>query len=1121
MKTILNKEILRSFWDSKGRFFSILLLMGLGAFALVGLKVAEPIINHTADAYLDEYNTMDLSVMSDYGLDDDDVKELNQLKDKADLEYGYFSDVIIKDTNTSVRLFSKTDNISKFELVKGNFPKNNKEIALTAQLQDKYKIGDNFKIDQEKNDNLKGNNYKVVGFVNSTEIISTSVLGPSSAGTGNLDAYAVVSPKAFDMDVYTIARIKYHDLTQINAFDDDYKSKLDAYQKEVDSIIEDNGDHRLASIRQDAEKEIKDGEEELADSRQKLKDTEKKLKDGHKEIKNNRQKLKDGQKEIEEKQKELDQAKTDLANGWAQLDDSKAQLNAASQKIADGENQLAASKAELDEASQQFVEPQAALDSAKAQLDDSKAQLDQGYAQIDEAKGQLAALEESYQAQGMEPSIQEDVVGLQEEIANQEASLAAGQDQYDQGLADYQSKKDEFDASYASYQEGLNQYQAGVNELESKKTQYQAGLEEYQAGAAKLEDSQAQYDDGVNKLEKAKKDLDKNKTDLDKAQKVLEDKQKEFDDKKADAEEEIADGEEDLKEAKENLNDLSTPAYTSYTRRTIPGNDGYVHTIASSEGITKVGNIFPIVLYLVAALVTETTMTRFVNEERTNAGVLKALGYSNLDVMKKFALYGLTAGILGTILGIIAGNYFLPPILEASLFSDKTIPHLILDFYWPIALFAIVCSVLVSCIPPIYIAHKELKETSSQLLLPKPPAKGASILLEKIGFIWSRLNFIQKVTVRNIFRYKQRMLMTIFGVAGSVALLLSGLGSQASLSGIVDRQFEDIIQFDALVVKDDHATDNQNKHINQLVHSNDVDESMNIMSKEYSKNIKGVVDKQDMTLLATEGDSFEPFVHLYDVNGKDNEKLKLPSDGAIISEKLAKLMKAKVGDTFTVQDDLNNEYTLKIAGISELYAGHFIYVSADYYKEAFHEDFDNNAYLLRAKDRSDDGVRDLSAKFMAEDEVKTVIQNTALINRIDDLVTSLNTVMNVLTIASVMLAIVILYNLTNINVAERIRELSTIKVLGFLNREVTLYIYRETIILSLIGIVVGLGMGKLLHWFIVESVAPENILVPTAIHSTTYLVPTIAIVIIIIVLGFLVNHLLKRVDMLEALKSVD
>ncbi|MBJ7540906.1 FtsX-like permease family protein [Streptococcus sp. SL1232] len=871
------KDIRKSIGSSKGRFLSIMLLMMLGAFAFVALKVTGPDMQRTASDYLKKQNAMDLSVIASYGFSEDDVKELDSIKN-SHVEYGYLTDVTIKNTDDAIRVFSKSKKISKYELVSGSYPKTSDEIALASTMKKKYHLGDTITFTQSDEQGiLKQTAFRVVGFVNSSELLSKSSLGTSSAGNGVLKYYAIVPESAFDSDYYTIARIRYDDLKDLNPFSEAYKEKIAQKEDTLDDLLSDNPSQRL--------------------------------------------------KELTSK-------------------------------------------------------PQAEIDNSQAKVDEAKKQLE-----------------------------------------SQKAMLA------------------------------------------------QLPKEQQLAAQSSLEQAQSQ----------------------------------------------ITESEKQIKVAQGKIDAMKEPTYTTYTRSTLPGGGGYQTYASSTSSIGSIGNIFPVVLYVVAALVTFTTMTRFVDEERTNSGVLKALGYSNSDVIKKFVIYGFVASMTGTTLGVLGGHYVLSRVIAEIVTGDTTLGSTNLYFYWSYTLIAVVFALVSAVLPAFIIARKELSEKPSQLLLPKPPVKGSKIFLERLGFIWRRLSFTHKVTARNIFRYKQRMLMTIFGVAGSVALLFAGLGIQSSLGKIIDNQFSRLMPYDMIVVKNDDSS-NQ-KELKEFLDSDKVFQYQSIYLSHLTETIPGLIDKQDISIMVSQSKDFGDFIHLKDK--KTGKALTLTDDGVVISEKLASLCGAEAGDTFDLKDQDGQKRSIKVSAVAEMNVGHYLFMSQKAYEKIFNDGVKDNAYLITLKNHSGKNIEDMATKLLAMEQVSAVSQNASMIKNVNSVVISLNGAMSILIIISVLLAVVILYNLTNINVAERIRELSTIKVLGFYDKEVTMYIYRETISLSIIGIVVGLIGGKYLHQMIMDMIGSDYIKFGTEVGLSIYIIPIVVVIGILFLLGWLVNHILKTVDMLEALKSVD
>ena len=875
-KRIYWKTIYTSLLQSKGRFISIMLLMFLGSFTFIGLKATKPNMQTLARNYLQTHKTADLFVTASSGFSKADQTELNNIKN-AQIDFGQVTDMTLAGKDDAMRVFSKTQSLSTYHVESGRLPKRADEIALISTLKKSYKIGDTLTFQSSEKSLLKRRKFKVVGFINSSEIWSTLNLGSSTAGDGTLSSYALVTSSAFANKTNTLARIRYNTLKNRNPFSDDYSSKVSRYQDDLDKLLEDNGKNRLAELK-------------------------------------------------EAPQTKVNQSKQALAAVKKQLQEKKAAIN---------------------------------------------------------------------------------------------------------GLPAYQQER-----AQASLQEASRQ---------------------------------------------------------------------------------LAQKEKQVQSAQAKIDAIVEPTYSTYTRSTMLGGEGYTVYNSNANSMGNLGNIFPIVLYAVAALVTFTTMTRFVDEERTNSGVFKALGYSNQDVIRKFLVYGFVASLIGTILGIFGGHYLLARIV-AQIFTGKmTLGNLHLAFYWSYSLIAILLGLVSAVLPAYLIARRELSEKPAQLLLPKPPMRGAKIFLERLSFIWNHLSFTHKVTTRNIFRYKQRMLMTIFGVAGSVALLFAGLGIQSSLGTVIKEQFTQLTLYHLVVSKKDGTENDQ--ELTDFLKSKEVSSYQSLYYTHVMEEIPHIKDRQSVAIMVSDKKDFTDFVHLKNVDS--GHSLTLPKEGVLISEKLAHFYKVKAGDSFKFKDSKSKKRQVKVAAVIKMNAGHYLFMTKSAYQKIFAEKPDNNAYFINLKNDSVSHIKDTATKLLAMTGVASVTQNTARMKTIKTIVTSLNAAMTVLVVITILLALVILYNLTNINIAERIRELSTIKVLGFYNREVTLYIYRETIVLSLVGIAFGLLAGRYLHQFIMEMIGSDNVMFGTTVAGTVYLIPVFFILLILLILGWLINRRLKNLDMLEALKSVD
>ena len=486
----------------------------------------------------------------------------------------------------------------------------------------------------------------------------------------------------------------------------------------------------------------------------------------------------------------------------------------------------------------------------------------------------------------------------------------------------------------------------------------------------------------------------------------------------------------------------------------------------------------------------------------------------------KFTVYGFAASTLGTCIGVLAGHTLLPLIVAHAYSAGFTMPDIMLKFHPWITMAAFALAWISAVVPAWLAASKELREKPASLLLPKPPAKGSKILLEHFPPLWNRLNFTHKVTARNIFRYKTRMFMTIFGVCGAVSLLTAGLAVQSSIGQIGNRQFEELIHYDLIVAEESDTNSAQREEIATTLKGKTVQSSTAVRYEELSKTAGKENDKQSITLLATDDAyNFNEYLTLRD--RKTHQPQILVNNGAVISERLAEMLNVSVGDIFTVNDENGAQRTIKVAGISAMYIGHFIFMNAQCYEHVFGDQYSTNAYMVGLKDHSNANTERQGAKFMKLAAVRGVVQNTTQKNMVSTIVGSLNQIMEVLILVAVLLAVVILYDLTNLNVSERIRELSTIKVLGFHTSETTMYIYRETILLSLLGILAGYGFGEWLHRYIITEVPPDEVMFDPAISWIALAAPAIVVAVVLAVLGWIVYRQLETVDMLEALKSVE
>lgn len=1181
-KKALNKDIRKSITHSLGRFISIMLLMALGSFALVGLSIAGPDMRKTGENYFKKYNTADITIISDYGIDKTEINQISKAKDIKNIEYIYLIDVTEKNKNTSFRLFSKPKDVSMYELVTGKIPTSDDEIAIDVTNEDNYSIGDYIEFTEKENElsekTLKREKYKIVGFIKSSEILSTLNRGSTTTGTGSLDSYGIISSNNFDSNVYMMAKITFNDTYNLNPYTDSYNEKVITHKKELEKLLANVKDIRFNLIKTEYQDKINDAISTLNDAKKKLNDAKNsldsaksKINSTKKQIKLNETKLKNASKDLKEAEKLINEKKTELNNKKQELLYFKQELEKAQIKINDAENKLNNAKTELDKAEELISSKENELNQKKQEVLKNEQELLNKKNELNSSKEKLENTKKTY----------EDNINLLKNNVNEINLILKNQDLTEEERNTYNTKLNELNSNLSSLEieynsfikniydpkikeinEGLNEisinkkkindskvlidnayleldkskkeleyqreeYNKSYKEFEYQKEEYNKNVQIYNNALEKVKEADAsiiiaeneiknkksEYNNGIKSLETAKKELESKEKEYYK-------KLKEYNDNLPDANRKIEDAQSDINEAQNKVNDLENPVYEVYNRREVPGGDGYEIYETVSNIIDSIANIFPLFMYFVAALVTLTTMTRFVDEERINIGTLTSLGYKDKDIIKKFVIYGLLAATVGTLIGILSGHIILPNIVYNAYSHGFTIPKIEIHFYLKETILAIVLSLVSSVLPAYIVAKNNLKEKPANLLLPKSPANGSKILLERIKPIWKKLNFTKKVTARNIFRYKKRMFMTIFGVAGASAILFTGFSVQHSISTINDKQFKDIIKYNIIVATNNDINETESTEFNELLNSNEIKSKSSVYYEEVSKETGNKNDKQEIKLIVpNELNNFNDYIDLH--TRKSNKNIILDNDGVVISERLAKSLDVKIGDTFTFEDSKGNTHKVKVSNICEMYAGHFIFMSNELYMKVYGNDYSTNAYMILLNDSSIDNTKNISAKFMELNATKGVVQNTTLYNMVNTIVKSLNKIMIILIVLASMLAVVILFNLTNINVAERIRELSTIKVLGFRDKEVTMYIYRETIILSQIGIILGWVLGIILHNYILTVVPPEQVMFDPDVWIGAYIISFVVINIVTYILKHYINKKLINVDMLEALKSVD
>lgn len=1135
MKNIAyKKSITREILSSKARFISILAIIFLGVAFYAGIKSSGPDLKESINEFFSEQNLMDSKIVSSIGLSDNDLKLLENNDKILDYYATHSVDVNLTNTNNVVRFMaydsSDSTNMNKPIVTEGRLPENSGEIALdenSLKENKNLKIGDDYTIESDVglDEYFNKKTFKVVGFVQSPMYIENISRGTTTVGKGSIDYFAILNSSDISMDVYTEIYVRFKNVEDIGSYSDEYKEKMEENNKYLEGLYSNRVIERIEEIKLEAQKELDKSYKEIEDG-------EKKLEDAQKEIDDGKIQLSDGKNQYEEAienyNQEIKDGELKLIEGEKQLVDGQNELNKQKEQFLNGEKKLQSAKVELDNAKQEFlnqgIDPTKSTQEYNKQIDSLNILITTYDSLSKDIKETTSNLKEGDKIPNEKiqywkgiisnPSLglnglSDLVNGLEQNPANipLAINISKAVEGANKALSENKSKLEILVSGIIKYQQGVTAYEEQVSI--------------FNEGKIKLEEAEKQLDNGKEEIIKGKADLEEGKKqgqlELDKAKKELENsEQKLLDGEKEIKEnrEKLLDGRKEIDKEKEKLNDLDDSKYYFFDREDNPGYSTYKGSI---DSLDKIASVFPVFFFLVAALICLTTMTRMVEENRVEIGTLKALGYRDLEIARKFIVYAALASIVGSVLGIVIGSSALPYIIKQAYSSSFTLPDVNIYFYPSYIIQSLVASIVCTVGAALIVLKGELLENPSNLMRTKAPKIGKKILLERITPLWERLNFNQKVTFRNLFRYKQRMLMTILGISGCMAMLVAGLALEKSTSSVMDIQFGKLIKYDAMVVFNDKNIEKENEEYNEALKSlKGYESSLNIYQDSVTFSKEGI-SKQTATMYVPENtDDLNDYILLND--RENGTQYKLSNNGVIINEKLAKILNASVGDNIIVTDSDNNDHEVKVDNIVENYAGHYIYLSPSYYKEIFNNDPIYNAQLLKLNsDREDDNK--LSTTLMDNDKVI----NVTLASKMRSLSESadLGLVMIVIIVASGSLAFVVLYNLININVSERIREISTIKVLGFYDSEVAMYIFRENIILTILGILAGSFLGKILYVFLVSTAEMDNMMMIPTVDMIGYVISGLITMFFAILVMIMMHLKLKKVNMVDALKSIE
>ncbi|MDD7280650.1 FtsX-like permease family protein [Floccifex sp.] len=1069
------KNIFLEIKHSIGRFLSILLIVAIGTAFFAGIKASAPDMKYSADQYFDSYHVQDIQVYSTLGLYDDDVEQIAKLEHVKSVQPTFSIDTLCQREASElvIKVLSYQDNqeLNQIRLVDGRMPKNENECLIqaastTSELYGGFEIGDTIDLylndEDELSKTLKNQSFKIVGTCYNPNYLSYE-LGSSSIGSGKVSSFIYVKDSNILADYYTEIDVAVDGCEQLDSYTDEYFDLVNPVLEDIEALGPEQIDARIQSQ-----------QDKLNEAKAKLYDE---LNKGQAKLDDAQAQINQGQQQINASKQTLLASKAQLDSGWAQYNENKHVyddlnlVNNALAQIEQGENSLAtlqANKEQLQAAIQQLEQLLKTYDSLnfyQLTLQTLNWLIDNGLAneQIIAQRDQIATLVETL-ANNSKESIQAQIDECNSNIAYIDQTIAQ--------IQEASTKKEELLSQQALLQSAVNELNAAYNELVSGQQQYDNGMAQLLQAQTKLDEARSQYEQGKQELEQTKEDYEK----------------------------QIADSQKQLDSINGEWIVLDRNSHYSYR--------DYGACADRMDGIAKV---FPVFFFLVAALVCMTTMSRMVDEQRNEIGTLKALGYSKGQIASKYIIYALVAGVIGSILGCSIGMYIFPKVIFTLWNMLYNLETMYFKFQPGLIAMASLSMIGVTLLATIGSIQAELKEVPSKLMRPKAGKAGKKILLERIPFIWNRLPFLQKVTARNIFRYKKRLFMTIVGIAGCSALLVGGFGIYDSISDIVHQQYSIIYQYNASITLNGPNT-------------KDIDEIDGISSyyKEEQMASTANFDGKDMAVtvhIVDDYDKCSKYVRLQDIHS--NDVLDLDDNGVIISEKMASKMNLSKGDTLTFKDNNDKEISCKVSGVYKNYVDHHIYVTRDMYQSWNSKANTNYVCLLKTKSQTNKFEKKLGNDLMKLDNVKSVTFYSNLEDNFKDIISQLSMVVVLLVGCAAALAFVVLYNLSNVNISERVREIATIKVLGFLPNEVSAYVNRESTLLTVIGALIGLVFGIGLHHLIMNLAEMDTIMFGRTIKPISFVISFLITMVFNFIINFVMRFKLKKVEMVESLKAVE
>ena len=1078
MKKALYKDAFKEIKNTYKRFISILLMAFLGVGFFAGIRATSPDMIDTIHKYYETQNVYDIQVVSTLGLTQEDVDVIEKIEGIENVVGTYETDgeIEINESELIAKVMCIED-INKPILLEGRMPEKSTECVVEEGFlkATNKKIGENIQIDIEDTKNeeqeeipyLKEKNMTIVGVARSP-LYLTHDKGTSKLGSGKINYYVMMPKENINAsEVFTQMYITLDDVQKYKTSSSKYEERVNEIKTQIENIKEERQEERYNKLVGKANQKVDEAQSTL-----------------DKEKKDAQSKIQEASKKIEDGKKEISDAETKIANN-----EQKAQ-----KEFWNATKQIQSAKKQLEQSEKDFLTKQ---QEAQKQFEDLAVQKQNLQTQLNSVNEGLDTVNKLYKQ--IEEALKNPIL-----TEAQKQFLEQQQKQAKDKIESLENNKKQIEAGISSIDTGID---TGKQELEQGKKQIEQAKIELQKNENKLNNTRKTT---ATQLQNAKAELEKAKQELSSGEKELEENKKEF-------EETIKEAEAKLVDARDKIAKIEHPKWYILDR---DANAGYVGFIQDTESVANIGKVFPIVFFIVATLISLTSMTRMVEEQRTQIGTLKALGYYKVQIAAKYIIYATLACVLGGILGMGVGFVLLPKVIWMMYEMLYQISDISLNFDWINGGIGLILISLCMIGATVYVACRELKNTPATLMRPKAPKMGKRVLLEKITFIWKRLSFSQKVTIRNIFRYKKRVLMTIIGIFGCTSLIVAGFGLKDSITQIMPNQFEKVFTYDLQVGLKNGLDEEQQKNIKQYVESkSEVQKTVETyMTSGVVKN--GKIEEDVQLIVPKEQNELDSMIHLVDIHSK--KPVSLPDDGICLTDKAAQLLGVQQGDTVTLVDSNDEEISFKISYIVENYVSHYIYLSREVYETLYKKTYETNMLLVQNNgELSLEQEDSLSKSLIEQNEVATVNRISTMMKSMDDTLKSLNYVVLVLIISAGLLAFVVLYNLSNVNIGERIRELATIKVLGFYDKEVYSYVTRETVLLTLIGLSLGLVGGYFLSYFIIDTCETNMLRFNKIVEPISFVYSALITVAFTAVVNLFTYFALKKINMIESLKSVE